>query len=181
MTKIFKNELFNEPKVRMQRNMAALEDLEIFIYMFLRAKSLETVEEVFYFYRNTAGSNTKMTDLEKYYDAVYRAMKSTYEICHDLPSYKGCIDAVEFMLLKIYSYGINRCLYDQIARYGADVKNVKKYFDNVRGRELELIKELAALKSQIISLSYDQNSIVKERIPHLDIEIMKECDLEHKR
>ena len=176
VTKIFKNELFNEPKVRMQQNMAALEDLEIFIYMFLRAKSIAAVKEIFYNYCDTAGSNTKMTDLDKYFDAVYRAMQGTYDKCHNMPSYAGCRQAIEFMLANVYSYGINRCLYDQISRYGADKKNVKKYFDNVGSYEKELLKKLASLKKKVISGEYDANGDVVRRISSLDIEIMKECD-----
>ncbi len=176
VTKIFKNELFNEPKVRMQRNMAALEDLEIIIYMFLRAKSLETVKEIFYCYCDTPGSNTKTMDTEKYYDSVYRAMKSTYAICHELPTYEGCRQAVEYMLLNVYSYGINRCLYDNIARLGADSKLVSKYFKDIPAKEKEMMHSLCELKNEIIRIPYDENEIVKKKISKLDIDIMKECD-----
>lgn len=176
VTKIFKSELFNDPPVRMQQNMAALEDLEIFIYMFLRAGSIAAVKEIFYNYCDTEGSNTKMTDLDKYYDAIYRAMKGTYDKCHEMPAYEGSRQAIEFMLTNIYSYGINRCLYDQISKYGADKKNVKKYFDNVGSYEKDLIKKLCELKKTVIKGTYDTNSEVMKRMSPLDIEIMKECD-----
>ena len=176
VTKIFRNELFNEPKIRMQQNMAALEDLEILIYMYLRGKSLETVEEVFYYYCDTAGSNTKTMGLERYYDSVFRAMKYTYESCHNMPSYENCKEAIEYMLVNIYSYGINRCLYDHIARLGANTRNVPKYFDRVTSKEHDMIEDLCKLKKQIISIAYDDNQIIKKRISNLDIEIMKECD-----
>ncbi len=176
VTKIFKNELFNDPPVRMQKNMAALEDLEIFIYMFLRAKSIAAVKEVLYNYCDTSGSNTKMTDLDRYFDAVYRAMKYTYETCHGLPTYEGAKSAVEYMLVNIYSYGINRCLYNQIASLGADIKNVNKYFGKTGAREKELIKNLALLKRDIISIDYDDNPEITKLIAPLDLEIMKRCD-----
>ena len=176
VTKIFKSELFNDPPVRMQKNMAALEDLEIFIYMFLRAGSIASVKEIFYNYCDTEGSNTKMTDLDRYYDSIYRAMQGTYDKCHDMPAYEGCRQAIEFMLTNIYSYGINRCLYDQISKYGADKKNVKKYFDNAGNYEKDLLKELYELKKTVIKGAYDANSDVLKRISPLDIEIMKECD-----
>lgn len=176
VTKIFKRELFNEPPVRMQQNMAALEDLEIFIYMFLRAKSIDAVKEIFYYYTDTAGSNTKMMDLDRYYDAVYRAMKGTYEKCHGMANYEGCRQAIEFMLANIYSYGLNRCLYDAISRLGADKKNVGKYLDNVGNKEKDLIKNLVQLRKEIISIPYEQNETIVGRISPLDIAIMQECD-----
>ena len=176
VTKIFKRELFNEPVVRMQKNMAALEDLEIFIYMFLRARSIAAVKEVFYYYCDTQGSNTKMAELEKYYDAVYRAMEGTYDKCHNMEHYEGCKVAIEFMLTNIYSYGVNRCLYDQIAQYGADKRNVKRYLDNVRGREKELLVKLVQLKKNVISIPYKDNPEIRGRIAELDIAIMEECD-----
>ncbi len=176
VTKIFKRELFNEPVVRMQKNMAALEDLEIFIYMFLRAESIEAVKEIFYYYCDTEGSNTKMAELNKYYDAVYRAMKGTYEKCHEMPHYEGCKSAIEFMLANIYSYGINRCLYDQIARLGPGKKNVSKYFDNVGVKEAKMLKDLASLKHKAISIPYSENIEINGRIAELDIAIMEECD-----
>jgi hypothetical protein len=144
--------------------------------MFLRANSLETVEEVFYYYCDTAGSNTKTMDLERYYDSVFRAIKYTYESCHNMPPYENCKEAIEYMLVNIYSYGINRCLYDHIARLGANTRNVHKYFDRITPRERELIEELCRLKKRIISIDYDENQIIKKRISNLDIEIMKECD-----
>lgn len=176
VTKIVKNEILNDPPVRMQQNMAALEDLEIFNYIFLRAKSIAAVKEIFYNYCDTAGSNTKMTDINRYYDAVYRAMKGTYEKCHELPAYEGCRQAVEFMITRVYSYGVNRCIYEKIAGYGAAEKNVKKYFDDIGQDEAAMLKALAQLKKGIIHIPYDDNSNVVKMISKLDIDIMKECD-----
>ncbi len=176
VTKIFKRELFNEPVVRMQRNMAALEDLEIFIYMFLRAESIEAVKEIFYYYCDTAGSNTKMTYLDRYFDAVYRAMKGTYDICHDMEHYEGCKEAIEFMLANVYSYGVNRCLYDKIAGLGADKRNVKRYFHGLGEKEESLLKQLTALRKSIITIAFEENALIKRNMSDLDIAIMKECD-----
>ena len=176
VTRIFRRELFENPPLRMQKNMAALEDLEVFIYLLLKGKKIETVKEIFYNYCDTAGSNTKMMDMDRYYDAVYRAMKGTYEKCHALPAYEGCKAACEFMMVNVYSYAINRCLYDQIARYGADKKNVKKYFDNVGKHERELLCSLQALRKQTITIPFAENDFIVNRISALDLEIIKECD-----
>ena len=176
VTKIFKRELFNDPPIRMQRNMTALEDFEILIYMLLRAKSISAVKEVLYNYCDTAGSNTKMTDMDIYCDSVYRAMKGTYENCHGMTAYEGAKKAVEYMLVNIYSYGINRCLHDQIAGLGAEIKNVNRYFEKISTHEKELIKNLAMLKCEVISIDYDDNPEVIKRIAPLDLEIIKRCD-----
>ncbi len=176
VTKIFKNEILNDPKVRMQPNMSALEDLEIFIYTFLRAGSIAAVKEIFYNYCDTQGSNTKNRDYERYYDSVYRAMKGTYEKCHNMPAYEGCRQAIEYMLTIVYSYGINRCLYDQIARFGPSRDNVSKYLDNAGPRDKELIRNLVLLKKEVIAGSYDSNDEVIKNLSPLDIDIMKECD-----
>lgn len=176
VTKIFKNELFNNPPVRMQKNMAALEDLEIFIYMLLRAKSISAVEEVLYNYCDTADSNTKTMDLDKYFDAVYRAIKGTYSLCHNMRTYDGSKEAIEYMLTYIYSYGINRCLYAPIAKYGANINNINKYFSNATTKELALIQKLVDLKRQIITIPFAGNSYTQKRISSLDLEIMTECE-----
>ncbi|SDA41840.1 Glycosyl transferase family 2 [Butyrivibrio sp. INlla18] len=176
VTKIFKNEILNDPPVRMQQNMAALEDLEIFIYTFLKAKSIASVKEVFYNYCDTAGSNTKMSDLDKYYDAVYRALEGVYDKCHDMEAYEGCQEAIEYILTKVYSYGINRCLYDRIAQIGSDETKVKKYFDYAGEKETKMLNKLSKLKDKVIIIPYENNLYVKNNISKLDIEIMKECD-----
>ena len=176
VTKIFKQELFNNPPIRMQKNMYALEDLEILIYMYLRAKKLETVKEIFYYYCDTKGSNTKTVELEKYIDAIYRAMESTHRTCHNMSTYEGCREAVEYMLAQIYSYGINRCLYDGIRKYGADVDKINVYYDETGDREEELLRKLATLKKKIIRSNYIDNPYICKKMSDLDIRIMEECD-----
>ena len=176
VSKIFKNELFNDPPVRMPANISTLEDLEIFIYMFLRAKSIASVKEVLYNYCDTEDSCTKTLDLNKYYNAAYTAMERTYEKCHPLSTYEGSKESVEFVLTNVYSFAINRCLYEQIASFGASPRNIEKYYNNVGTHEKLLLQKLANLKSKIITLPYDKNREVLNRVSDLDIAIMKECD-----
>lgn len=176
VTKIFKRELFENPRVRMQKNMAALEDLEILIYMILKAKSIAAVKEIFYNYCDTSGSNTKMRDLDRYYDAVFRSVKGTYDLCHELPTYEGARKAVEFMMAAMYSYGVNRCLYEQILKYGTDIKNVTRYFDGVSGHEEELLRNLVELRRRVITVPFEKNDYFGKKLTPLDFEIIKECD-----
>lgn len=176
VTRIFKRELFEEPRIRMREKIRCLEDTEIMIYTILKARSIANVKEIFYRYCDIKGSATKTMDLEIYFDSIYGAIEATYRLCHDLPTYEGAKEAVEYAMVNMYSYGINRCLYDQIARLGGDKKNVKKYFDNAGKKELELLRELSTLKQQVVTIPYEDNPEVVKRIDKLDIEIMKECD-----
>ena len=176
VTKIFRRDLWESPKVRMREKVRCLEDSEILTYMLLRADSIANVKEIFYRYCDSADSATKTMDLNSYYDSIYGAIEATYRLCYELPTYEGTRAAVEYAMTNMYSYGINRCLYDQIAKYGADKKNVGKYFDGVGTREKQLLSDLAKLKKEVVSIPYDENQDVIKRISALDIMIMEECD-----
>lgn len=176
VTKIFKQELFNNPPIRMQENMVALEDFEILIYMFLKAHSVATVKSVFYYYCDTASSGSKVMSTDIYFDSVYRAISGTYKLCSSLPSYNLCRPAIEYMLTTLYSFCINRCLYDQIKKYGGDPQKIANFFDELGPKEKEMIQLLSKLKKEIITIPYSENQDVQKRISSLDIEIMKECD-----
>ncbi len=176
VTKIFKNELWNDPPIRMREKVRCLEDTEILIYMLLRAKSIASVKEVMYNYCDMADSATKAMDLMTYYDSIYGAIEAVYEKCHDLEAYEASLETIEYAMINMYSYGINRCLYDQIARFGASEANIKKYFNNVRPEEKKLLIKLAELKKRVVTGSYSENAEVKRRMNRLDIKIMEECD-----
>ena len=153
-----------------------LEDFEILICMYLRACSLETVKEIFYCYCDTSGSGSKTDDIQKYYSAVCGAISGTYDLCHGMPSYAGCKEAMDYMYARLYSYGINRCLYDHISKNGADINKVGIYFDSADEDELNLINNLYKLKSEVTDADYCSNYYIKNRISELDIRIMQECD-----
>ncbi len=178
VTRIFRKELWNEPRIRMREKVRCLEDTEILIYMFLRAKSIGNVKEVLYNYCDNTGSATKTMDLQTYFDSIYGAMEATYELCHRMPEYAepGTKVAIEYAMTNLYSYGINRCLYDQIALFGAGEANVKKYFNGVRGQEKALLQKLAQLRKRVVNGKYRENEEVIRRISNIDIMIMEECD-----
>lgn len=176
VTKIFKQELFNNPPVRMQENMVALEDFEILIYMFLKVQSVATVKNVFYYYCDTASSGSKVMHADIYFDSVYRAISGTYTLCSQLPSYNACRPSIEYMLTTLYSFCINRFIYDQIIRYGGSPDKIATFFDKLSQKEETMIRQLAKLKKEIIEIPYSENAEVQSRITSLDIEIMKECD-----
>ena len=176
VTKIFRRELFNDPIVRMREHIRCLEDTEILIYMFLRAQSIGNVKEVLYNYCDTSGSATKDIGISVYLESVMGAMKAIYDICHCLGTYKECIESIEYAMINMYSYGVNRCLYDQIRRFGADSKNINKYFDCSTGQEKNLLRMIAELKNSIVKGGYRNNHEVVKRINTLDILILEECD-----
>ena len=176
VTKIFKRELWEEPQIRMRENIRCLEDTEILIYMFMRAGSIGNVKEVLYNYCDIEGSATKTLDLNTYFDSIYGAIRATYDRCHELPSYEECKKIIEYAMTRMYSFGVNRCIHDQIVRYGASTERISKYFDDCGKNEEGLLKKLSVLKNEVITIPYDQNEEVKNRIAELDVEIIKECD-----
>ena len=176
VTKIFKRDLFNDPTIRMREHIRCLEDTEILIYMFLRAKSIGNVKEVLYNYCDSEGSATKDTELLVYYDSIIGAMKATYDVCHGLPAYEECTGSIEYAMINLYSYGVNRCLYDQIRKYGFGKDSVKQIFDNASDQEKELLFKIAGIKNSIVTGDYRNNQEVVKRINDIDILIMEECD-----
>ena len=176
VTKIFRNELWNKPPIRMREKVRCLEDTEILIYMILKARSISNVKEVLYYYCDIAASATKTMDLMTYYDSVYGAMEALYEKCHVLDNYGESLKAIEYAMINLYSYGINRCIYNQIAKFGASEGNIKKYFNNAGHEEKKMLKGLSLLKKRVVTGAYTDNAEVKRRIDKLDILIMEECD-----
>ncbi len=176
VTKIFKREIFKNPPVRMRTKVTILEDNDILKYTYLKADNIWTVREVLYCYCDTAGSSTKQIEKHKYYDSIYGVIEGTYNLCHDLPTYEECREMIEYVQLKWYSYGINRCLYDLIAQYGPGESNINKYFDNAGEEVGEMLGKLARLKNNVITCSYRDNKEVIQRIAELDLKIMEECD-----
>lgn len=175
-TKIFKKELWNDPPIRMREKVKCLEDTEILIYMFLRAKNIGNVKEVLYNYCNSEGSTSKTRDLDEYFNSVYGAMGAVYEVCGNRPEYAGCREMIEYAMARMYSYGINRCIYDRIVEYGASPDKVKSYFDSLGEKEVEMLNKLAELRIKVLELAYDDNSEIMSRITPTDIAIMRECD-----
>lgn len=175
-SKIFKRELFFDPPILMRNHVRVLSDNDVLKYMYLHANNIWTVKEVLYYYSDAPGSDTKIIDMDKYYESIYGVMKATYDLCHNLPTYAAAKEVIEYAQLVWYSYGINRCIYDQIVKYGANEYSIPKYFGNLSLEIEKMLMELAQLKKGIITTNYDDNSEVINRISDLDIKIMKECD-----
>ncbi|MCR5557400.1 MAG: glycosyltransferase [Butyrivibrio sp.] len=175
-TKLFRRELFNDPPVRLRKHVRALDDNDVLKYMYLHANNIWTVREVLYNYSDAPGSLTKIMDVDKYFDSIYGVMEGTYERCHELPTYEAARLIIEYAQLVWYSYGINRCIYDQIVKYGVGESKISLYFEEVDVDIEEMLVKLAQLKKKVISLDYKDNPEVQERISPIDIKIMQECD-----
>ena len=175
-TKIFRNGLFNDPPVRMRENVICLEDNDIIKHMILKASNIWNVKEVLYKYCDTDGSATKVVALDSYYKSIIGAMGAIYDLNHNLPEYENVITAMEYSIINWYSHGVNRCLYDQIAKYGASEEMIARYFDDLPRDNMEMVKSLAAQKRRVIKGEYRNNRFVQEKISELDIKIMEECD-----
>lgn len=175
-TKIFRRELFNTPRIRMREKVRCLEDAEIITYMLLRAEKIGNVKEVLYNYCDMANSASKQIDSDIYFSSIKGAMNAIFDICSGLSSYEGARASVEYTILVLYSSGINRCIYDAIAQNGASESYIDRYFEDIAENNKMKLLELAQIKKRVISIDYDNNSEVLNRINKLDIEIMKECD-----
>ncbi|SFQ39522.1 Glycosyltransferase involved in cell wall bisynthesis [Butyrivibrio proteoclasticus] len=176
VTKLFKRELFFDPPIKMRNYVRTLSDNDILKYMCLRARNIWAVRQVLYYYSDAPGSDTKIVDLDRYYGSIYGVIDGTYKLCHKLPDYESCKEVIEYAQVNWYSYGINRCLYDQIAKYGADEKNINLFFENVGEKEKGMLEKLAKLKNRVVTCSYRENDEIMSKIAELDIKIMEECD-----
>ena len=176
VTRIFKRELWNDPRIRMRENVLCLEDSEILTYMIMRAKSIANVKEIFYKYCDTSDSATKDRAFDSYLNSIIGAMEALYTKTHELGNYEECRLAVEYEMAQIYNYGVNRCLMDNIIRYGASLDKVDRYFTGLGVSEKEKLTELAALSKKAIKTPYRDNKYTVSKIPELDIAIMEKND-----
>lgn len=175
-TKIFRNELFNVPPFRMREHVKCLEDNDAIKYLILKAENIWNVKEVFYNYCDTPDSATKTIELDDYFETIIGVMEGIYDSCHILPAYQECRNALEYSMINWYSSGVNRCLYDQIARFSAADSLIDKYFENAGEKEKSYLARLAAVRRRVAPMGYRDNPEVVKRISELDIKIMEKCD-----
>lgn len=175
-TKIIKRKFFYEPRILMRSHVRVLSDNDILKYLYLSAENIWTITEVLYYYSDSPGSDTKIMDIGKYCESILSVIEGTYKLCHGLPTYNGCKEIIEYAQTKWYSYGINRCIYDQIVKYGADESKVSKYFIDLENTQRRMLENLAMLRKKVITIPYRDNPEVVKRIAELDIKIMEECD-----
>lgn len=176
VTRLIRRELWNDPRIRMRENILCLEDSEILTYMLMRAKSIGNVKEILYKYCDTSDSATNTIELEKYYNSIYGAMNAIYNVTSEMDNYEECRQAIEYEIVQLYSYGVNRCLMRNIRKYGASIDCLDKFFTRLDEGEKNKLNRLRALAKQIIKTPYRENKNVIGRISDLDIAIIEMND-----
>lgn len=163
-SKIYRKSLFANQTMRF-RNNVILEDADFLTYVYGTVRSIGTVKEVLYYYKNHEMSVSHIKNPKEYYQNIYDAMSAIYKKVSSLDKYHEIREAVEYEMLQMYSYGINVCL--------------KAYLDRKEEEYEILLAKIAELKSQIICGGYE-NTYVQEKIDALDIAIMQLNDMSSK-
>ncbi len=163
-TKLYRHELFEEPRIRLREN-CILEDSDVLTYMFAKARNIGNVKDVLYQYNNEAGSASKIQDPQKYCENIYNAMKANYDRVHELSNYHGIKAAVEYEIAQMYVYGLTMCL--KAKRDGI----ASGSFDHI-----EWLKKFAGLSREIITIPYEKNRYIIDKIERIDIENIIEND-----
>lgn len=161
-SKLYRKSLFDDKNLRFRHNVI-LEDADFMTYLYATAKSIGSVKEILYFYRNEPDSASKILDTDKYYYNICEAMAHIYQKTYMLPNYHGIQPAVEYELLQMYSYGVNMCLKAHMNHESQDVR--------------KMLYDIAHLKSNIVKGGYG-NPYVQNKIDPLDIEIMELNDID---
>lgn len=162
VTKLFRRQFLNEIGIEF-RAAYMLEDLDFLAEIIARANTVSNVKETFYIYRDRPDSLSKSMDVIKYVLNNSEAIVGLYKRTVTLPNYSGIQRAVEFMILRMYSFTLNVCL--------------NAVYLNERSEEeiLPLLESLRSLKSSTTNLGYD-NTYVQRGISKKDIMIMKTND-----
>lgn len=157
VSKIFKRELLEKYPLCFRENVI-LEDMEYVMHYMCHAKTIGTVKEIFYIYRDTGASSSKEHDPMKYHKNVIQAMQAVYDTMHVFEGYESLREAVEYAILQLYSFDINNLL---AARGTYREEEI-----------LDQLRKLRQIRTQTVTGGFD-NSYVQAKISAQDIEIMK--------
>ncbi len=156
-SKLYRRALFEDKQLRFRKNVI-LEDADFITYLYATIKSIGSVKEILYFYRNEPDSASKIIQTDKYYHNICEAITHIYQKTCSLPNYTSIRPAVEYELLQMYSYGVNVCL--------------RAYMDHENMDIVQMLHHIADLKRKSVSGGY-HNIYVQNKIDSLDIEIMQ--------
>ncbi|WP_051234145.1 glycosyltransferase family 2 protein [Butyrivibrio sp. NC3005] len=160
-TKIFHRRLFENPQIRMREN-CILEDYEIMAYLYARAHSIGNVKETLYQYNNTFGASTKISNPSEYIRNVSGAMQALYNTLSPLPNYENIRLSVESQISKLYSYGIEVCIF------------MEQKGDDIYAPILE--KTLCLLHKKLVYTQYEENPFTTMQLSADDIQMLHEND-----
>lgn len=163
VTKIFKHDFLNRYSIRF-REVYVLEDFDFLAEIIARANRVSNVKKIFYIYRDRQDSLSKTVNLISYVNNHSEAITSLYARTCNLPNYPGIQDAIEFLIIRLYSYMINQCL--------SDVHLNKHTPKEV----IPILNSIRNLKSSMIKHDYN-NKYVINGISERDTRIIKANDI----
>lgn len=158
-SRIFCRELFYDLHFR---ENTILEDMEILMLLFMRAKSLVTTKEFIYKYCAVDNSASKLADPTRYHKAVVSAMRAIAAALFPLADYSGVQTAVEYSLLHLYLCGIVNAIHPN---HGLPASVQHTY-----------LSELRQLRCQYVKLSDKDNPFIHQKFSCEDLQIMRKAD-----
>lgn len=162
-SKIFRREFLLQNNITF-REEYVLEDMDYILEVFCKMKSISSVKEIMYIYRDTGASLSKTAQVDKYLHSTMTAMEAIYEKLSPLPFYEGIREAVEYAIIQLYSFSVNI--------------NLKALSDGIKTRKEgeQTRRDLKKLKNKLVRGGYD-NKFVRDKISKTDIMLMKENDM----
>ncbi|WP_051212867.1 glycosyltransferase family 2 protein [Butyrivibrio fibrisolvens] len=162
VSRIIKRSLITKNNI-VFREVYMLEDLDFLAEIIARSNIASYVEETFYIYRDSPESLSKKIDIPKYVKNYSEAIVGLYNRTSKLFNYPGIQDAVEFLIIRMYSYMINNCM------------NAVYLNEHDEQEIIPILNSLRALKNSTVSHGYDNPYVVKGISPK-DLMIIKEND-----
>lgn len=163
-SKLFRKDFLTEKRICF-RSEYVLEDMDFLAECTAKAYKVSNVKEILYVYRDSGASLSETAEPLKYIHNQASAMVAIYEKTHDLFYYEGIRDAVEFMILRLYSNVINTCM--------------NMVYKGERSEE-EIIPMLSSLKKtkDIIVCNTGYDSVyIKKGLSVTDLAIIKANDI----
>lgn len=159
--KLYKRELFEDENLRMREN-CNLEDADFIVYLFGTIHSIANVKETLYFYSDTAGSLSKEEHPGRNHKHIVGAIGAIGEKCRMLSAFPKVIEAAEYEMVQLYSYGV--------------INAIKDYLGPKEINALEAEEELKKAITESLPYGIDKafsNVYVKKRIEPHDLELAK--------
>ncbi len=162
-SKLFRKGFLIDKGIRF-RNEYVLEDTDFLVECVARAERISTVKEILYIYRNSGGSLSKRDQSLEYLHNQSSAMKAIFDRTGRLSNYSGIQEAVEFVMLHLYSNVINTCM-NLVYLNEQPEEIIKQILDSMR-----------KLKKSIIREDYD-SVYIKKGFNDINLSIIKANDV----
>lgn len=159
--KLYKREMFSDSNYRMREN-CNLEDADFLVYLFSNIKSIASVKEPLYFYSDTLGSLSKEAHPSKNHSHIVGAIGAIGEKCKLLEKDSAVIEAAEYEMVQLYTYGVINAVNDYLG---------PKDIDDQKAEE-ELKDILISSVPRTVEKAFN-NRFVKKRIDAHDLEFAK--------